>query len=183
MANKYTEIHYHVCLVKYYYYCFDKLIREMKGAFWIGNGSQLTPTVANILTTCTLPKSSHIYTWTQASRSVLRYETIPNHAWWHHQWGNNYFNRKNEYTAATRKFTIVTNQTIPPLRATMQNKGRDKSHSTYRDVETAVCIMPPPPPAPSALTADDDTCATVLTTPPPVGLGRAATSSMGLRLS
>lgn len=33
MANKYTEIHYHVCLVKYYYYCFDKLIREMKGAF------------------------------------------------------------------------------------------------------------------------------------------------------
>ena len=55
---------------------------------------------------------------------------------------------------------------------------RLREFHTYRDVETAACIMPP---APSAV-ADGETCATVVTTPP-VGLGRAATSSMGLRLS
>lgn len=50
---------------------------------------------------------------------------------------------------------------------------------SYRDVETAACIMP-------SAAADDETCATVLTTTPPpaVGLGSwAVISSMGLRPS
>ncbi len=81
----------------------------MKGTFWIGNGSQLTPNVANILTT-------HF----QIDNVVIQ------------------FNRNDRVQLPIQTFPcIVTNQTIPPLLknndADLENKD-DRGNFTLTEM-------------------------------------------------